>query len=98
MKTYDTLDEAYRELFPRLVNIAKRHIYNQDFAQDAVQDAFIKTVEYTKKPKNKGRKISGFIVARELMRACRRINKKGSQDIPTDFSTAVLNDMLGEDL
>jgi len=94
VKTYDTLDEAYTELFPRLVSIARRHIYNQDYAQDAVQDAFCKTVEYSKK--NPGRKISGFIIARELMRACRRINKKGSQDIPTDFSAIAVAELLGD--
>ena len=92
MKTFDTLDEAYTELYPKLVSIARRHIFNQDYAQDAVQDAFVKALVYSKN--NPKRKISGFIIARELMRSCRRINKKGSQDIPMDFSTTAITDML----
>lgn len=95
MKSYENLEEAYIDLYPKLVSIARRHIYNQDYAQDAVQDAFTKTVIYTNK--HKGKKVSGFIIARELMRACRRINKKGSFDTPTDFSTVAISDLF-EDL
>lgn len=78
-KTYNNLDEAYKDLVDSMTNTARRHIFNTDYAIDAVHDAFTKTVEYvSKKPDTK---ISEFIIQRELMRACRRINKKYSPEI-----------------
>jgi DNA-directed RNA polymerase specialized sigma24 family protein len=88
MAAYDTLDEAYRELVPSLVAYAKKHIYNRDFAIDAVQDAFVKAQIYLNKPKNAGKKVSGFLLKRETIRACRRLNKY-SVEVPVDFSVSL---------
>ena len=90
MKTYNNADEAYRDLSTRLAHVARRHLFNKYYAIDAVHDAFEKTCTYVNK--QPGRKISGFIIIRELMRACRRINQKGSKEIPTDFSSQVVTD------
>jgi len=84
MKSYATADEAYTDLAVRMAHVARRHIFNRDWAQDAVHDAFTKAIEYVNK--NKDRRVSGFLLMRELMRACRRINKRGSIEVPTDFS------------
>lgn len=84
MKSYVNIEEAYKDLAVRMSAVARRHIYNRDYAIDAVHDAFTKAAENAKKKPGKG--VSGFILMRELMRACRRINKKGSIEVPTDFS------------
>lgn len=92
MKTYDSLDLAYKDLSERLTSIARRHIYNRDYAVDAVHDAFVKAAEYVQK--NPKRKVSGFLIARELMRACRRLNKRSSVEVPTDFSAQSIREDL----
>lgn len=86
MKNFDTLDEAYRGLFDVLLAIANRHIYNRDYAVDAVHNAFTKAAEnIAKKPTNR---VSGFLLARETVRACRRLNK---------YSVEVPSGTIGED-
>ena len=90
MKTYDTVADAYDDLAVRLTHVARRHIYNKDYATDAVHDAFTKTCAHIEK--HPDHKVSGFIIVRELMRACRRINKIGSMEVPTDFSAHVIAD------
>ena len=73
-KSYETLDEAYIALFTRLVRYATSHLSRSDQSVDAVHGAFEKALEYiNKKP---GAKISEFILYRETMRACRRLNKE----------------------
>lgn len=73
--TFNSLDEAYRELVPGLINFASRHIYSRSYAIDAVHDAFVKAQIYLNKPENKGKKVSSFLLQRETARACRRLNK-----------------------
>lgn len=85
MTSYKNIDEAYRDLAVRMSAVARRHLYNKDYAIDATHDAFTKASENAKK--KPGNRVSGFILMRELMRACRRINKKGSVEVPTDFSS-----------
>lgn len=95
MSTFNTLEEAYRALVPSLVAYASKHIYNKSYALDAVHDAFVKAQIYLKKPKNKDKKISGFLLQRETIRACRRINKR-SVELPVDFTNeAVAEKILG---
>lgn len=75
--SFDTLDEAYRELVTPLTNYARKHLANKDLAIDAVHDAFAKRAEYElRKP---GRKINRFLLYRETIRACRRLNQKQYQ-------------------
>src|SRR6185436_8148745 len=71
---YQSVEEAYNELVKSLTYYATKHVYSVDRALDAVQDAFVKTVEY--KQKRPEAKLSKFILYREVARACRRINQE----------------------
>ena len=84
MATFNTLEEAYKALVPSLVSYASKHIYNRDYAIDAVQDAFVKAQIYLNKRPTA--RVSGFLLKREVIRACRRLNRY-SVELPTDFTT-----------
>lgn len=90
MAAFNTLEEAYKALVPSLVSYASKHIYNKDYAIDAVQDAFVKAQIYLSK--HPGARISGFLLKREVIRACRRLNKY-SIEVPMDFSASGLGNV-----
>jgi 1,2-phenylacetyl-CoA epoxidase catalytic subunit len=71
---YDNLDEAYRDMMPWLVNYARGHLVQTDYAIDAANMAFEMSLKYFKKHKNA--KISSFIIKERVKRACRKLNKK----------------------
>lgn len=72
------MEEAYNELVKSLTYYATKHVYSVDRAPDAVQDAFVKTLEY--KEKKPEAKLNRFILYREVARACRRINQDHKED------------------
>lgn len=72
-KVYDNAEEAYAMLFGPLQKFARSKLYRPDLAIDAVHDAFERALVYlSKKPEAK---LSAFILFRETIRACRRINR-----------------------
>lgn len=93
MSSFRTLDEAYRALTPSLVSYAQGHIFNRSYAIDAVHDAFVKAQVYINK--NPGKHISGFLLKREVARACRRLNKRYSTEISVDIEK--LNGLTSKD-
>ena len=84
MKGYNNIDDAYSALVGPLKYYASQHIFNKDYAIDAVHDAFQKALEYVSKhPKTR---ISAFLLRRETARACRRLNKYSREiSIPFGF-------------
>lgn len=93
-KLYDSLDEAYKELVGPLTEYARKHLANKDLAIDAVHDAFQKRIEY--ELGHPGIKTSRYLMYRETIRACRRINRKEKEllDLMPAFDTGrrVVND------
>lgn len=83
-KGFDTFEEAYKYLVMPLTRIASTRLFNSDFAIDAVHDAFAKLVDYT--VKHPGKRISTFLLTRETIRACRRLNKKFGYTIPSNLT------------
>jgi DNA-directed RNA polymerase specialized sigma24 family protein len=79
-KHYDTIEEAYKEAFEPLLTYAKRHLYNKDEAIDCVHDAFEKWMVFANNSK-KAETISVYLLYREVMRACRRRNKRASIEV-----------------
>lgn len=80
-KKYLTVSEAYKDLFGPLTKYAKTKLYQKDNAQDAAQEAFVRTLRY--REKHPDTEISKFILYRETARACRRLNKS-SYEIPCE--------------
>lgn len=76
-KSFDTLDEAYKELVVPLTQFAKKHLANKDLAIDAVHDAFGKALEHV--AKHPEARIRRYLMYRETIRACRRMNQKNHQ-------------------
>ena len=74
-----TFEQAYKTKFLSLSYFARTRLFNADYAFDAVQDAFTKAVIYLKKHSKET--LSDFILKREVIRACRRINKRFSYEI-----------------
>ena len=89
-KYYTDIELAYKELVGPLSLYARKHLACKDHAFDAVHEAFTKTVIHANS--NPTHKISSFILYRETIRACRRINKKYSgeqqyeENIVTDIT------------
>lgn len=72
--TYKTIDEAYKKEVPKLLNLAKYRMLDKDSALDCVHMAFEKTLQYLKThPK---RKVSGYLLLRELNRLIKKSNDK----------------------
>lgn len=77
-KKFKTLESAYKELINPLTLYASQHLVNKDYCIDAVHEAFIKAQVYLKK--HKTAQVSTFLVYKEVMRACRRLNKRISYE------------------
>lgn len=83
MKTrYLTVSEAYQSLFKQLKKYAQNRLAQKEDAEDAVQDAFTKTIEY--QVRTGKTEVSKFILYRETARACRRLNERTHNNTPTD--------------
>lgn len=82
---FKSLEEIYRLRFGAFLSLANRHIYNKDYAIDAVHEAFEKSVEYFNK--NTTRKVREQIIQWRILRACKRLNKYGKEvPVGIDFS------------
>lgn len=77
IKEYITVEEAYNELVKPLTKYAERRVYSIDRALEAVQDAFVKAVEY--KQKKPEAKISRYVLYRQTARACKKINQQAKE-------------------
>lgn len=89
-KNYDSIDLAYRELFPELVRYARRHLVRDIHAEDCVQNAFEKLLVY--RVANPDTVINRFIMYKETMRECRRKNRQH------EFYVDLSNGFPGESL
>lgn len=78
---FKTLDEIYKVRYNALLSTANKHIFNRDYAFDAVQDAFVKAVIYHNK--HKGRSFREQILHVLVIRSCKKINKKFGVEIPS---------------
>ena len=85
VKIFSSIDEAYRETFPKLVSIARSHLYNRDDAIDVAHDAFVKALENIADNPGRELQISYFILVRTVLRLCRKYNKRISIEVPYDF-------------
>lgn len=77
IKKYDNIEDAYKDQFEVLKNLANRHLYRKEDAIDVVHNAFTKALEYVAKHKDKMPpvRISSYILYREVLIGCRRLNK-----------------------
>jgi hypothetical protein len=94
-KNFTDMDEAYRVSMPFLIVYAKRHLINQNEHVDVCHDAFVKALKYFEKG---GKRISMFLLYREVARACRRANKKHGVELPTDFNDVKVRDKYASKL
>lgn len=62
------------------LSTANKHIFNREYAIDAVHDAFAKAQQYSNK--NPGRNFREQILHVLIIRACRKYNKRFSAEIP----------------
>lgn len=76
---FKDLDTAYKVRFNALLSTACRHIYNRDYAVDAVQDAFVRAQVYFKD--HPDRKVRENILHWLVIKSCKRLNKY-SREIP----------------
>lgn len=80
---FESVEQLYNVRLNYLISFASRHIYNRDFAIDAVHDALAKAVEYF--AKHEDRKVQLQIIEWLIIKSCKKLNKY-SNEIPTDFS------------
>lgn len=73
------VESIYKARMSSFLALASRHVYNKDYAIDAVQDACVKAVEYFKK--NPERKVREQIMRWLILKSCKKINKY-SKEIP----------------
>ena len=73
-----TVTELYDKRLNYLIQFAKSHLYQGDFALDAVHNAVMKSIEYFAKPENVGRKVYIRNVEYSILRECKRHNKLSS--------------------
>lgn len=79
-KQYFTdVESIYKARFNSFLALASRHVYNKDYAVDAVQDAMVKAVEYF--AKNPHRKVREQIMRWLILKSVKKINKY-SKEIP----------------
>ncbi len=84
---FTTLDQIYKERMNALMSTANKHIYNRDYSIDAVQEAFVKAVVYHNK--HPDRNFREQIMHVLVIRACRKINKRFSAEIPSGLMQEV---------
>lgn len=82
-KLRSVAEKLYTENISSLVRTASRHLQNRDEAYDVAHEAFSKFLIYLSKNKLRDIMGSSFILQREVMRACRRHNRKTSIEVPT---------------
>ena len=85
IKVFSSIDEAYKETLPKLVSVAKSHLYNRDDAVDVAHDAFTKALENIAANPDRELRISYYILVRTVLRLCRKYNKRISIEVPYDF-------------
>lgn len=80
---YDTLEDAYRDskFMSSLRAAARSQLFRRDMDIDVVHDAFARAAKYSLSHDNK--KISSYIMFREVARACRRANKFSNLELPS---------------
>ena len=77
---FGSVEDMYKCRLNSFISLAGRHLYNRDYAIDAVHDAFIRAVEYF--TKNPDKKVREHIMNFHILKACKKINKKNSWEIP----------------
>ena len=80
---WPTVSALYEKRHAHFVSLAMRHLFNRDYAFDAVNDAFAETVKYFNKPQHKEKKVREHIVVFQVLKACKRINKRFSLELPS---------------
>ena len=80
---WSNVEAIYRARMGSFIQIARSHLYNRDYAIDAVQDAFTKAVEYFNK--NPGRKVRERVMRWLILKACKKINRHSKE---ISFGTA----------
>lgn len=76
---FPDVESIYKARMNSFLALASRHVYNKDYAIDAVQDACVKAVEYFKK--NPERKVREQVMRWLILKSCKKINKY-SKEIP----------------
>ena len=84
---FTSLETMYKLRLNSFLQTANKHIYNRDYALDAVHDAFVKAQVY--KNKHPDRNFREQILHVLIIRAARKINKKFSSEI----SSGLMNEM-----
>lgn len=76
-------DTLYKDNIKSLVNTARAHLISTDEAIDVAHEAFEKYLEYLSRNKRHAILGSSFILHREVMRCCRRRNRRVSIETTT---------------
>lgn len=74
-----TVEDIYKARMNSFLALASRHVYNKDYAIDAVQDACVKAVIYFKE--HPERKVREQIMRWLILKSCKKINKY-SKEVP----------------
>lgn len=78
---YKDIEEAYNALSPKMFNFAKGILLQPDLHIDAVHEAFVKVIEWKKK--TPGGIIQPRIVYKQVIRVCRKMNRR-NRTVSTD--------------
>lgn len=81
-RSFETVEDAYKELTPALIRYATSHLYAPDHALDCVHDAFEKVSFYNKK--HPERKILTRIIYWQVLIATKKYNKYANELILDD--------------
>ncbi len=76
---FPDVESIYKARMNSFLALASRHVYNKDYAIDAVQDACVKAVEYFKK--NPDRKVREQVMRWLILKSVKKINKY-SKELP----------------
>ena len=86
---FTNVEDAYRTMYSKLLDVARKHIYNKDYGVDALQDAFLMAQSYHNK--NPKMKIRSSILYVLVIRACKKYNKH-SREVPFGLMNEVTED------
>ncbi len=79
---FTKLEDLYKLRMGSFMQTANMHIFNKDYAMDAIHDAFAKAQVYHNK--NPERNFREQIMHVLIIRSCRKYNKKYSQEVSFD--------------
>lgn len=87
---FPDVESIYKARMGAFLALARRHLFNHDHAIDAVQNAFIKAVEYFKA--NPDRKVREQVIRWLVLKSCKRINKTSKE-----ISWGLMNEPLEDE-